>query len=134
MVEEAKFRCVLRKVEPSLIPNVYILHFDCENGIGIVMDIHREVKTVDEGDRVEITISKKIPPYEEGKDFLARGYVFAKKVSKESVREGDRQEEYEVYKLLISLWGFLVVLKSRDPSIHNLFDYMDEIYMHIKKL
>ncbi len=114
------FVCKVDDVARSYIPNIFILTLSCDKAT-IKMDIHREVNIVDRGDNVEITISKTLPPYEDGKDFVARGYVITK-------REHDG-----AYKLLISLWGFLVIVETKDKSIVDTFSHMDEIFFKMSK-
>jgi len=80
---------------------------------------------VDRGDSTEINICKRLPVYEEGKDFLARGYV----VTKRELTNGKYR-----YKILISLWGFLTVLETNDSSIYSELNYMDEVYFHMKRI
>ncbi len=113
---------IVEELEKSKLPNVYIAHIKCSDGSKITLDIHKKVMIFDRGDRLKITIATHMPKYEEGRDFLARGYVFNKKTS-DSVK-----------KLLISLWGFLVVIETQNEEIYNKFDYMDEVYFHIKNL
>jgi len=117
-----KLEGIVRNLERSRIPNIYIATIDCGDNTKIIMDVHRRVKIFDIGDKLSITISTSIPQYEEGKDFLARGYVYSKKTI------GD------IKKLLISLWGFLVVIETKKDEIYNKFNYMDEIYLHIKNI
>ncbi|HIP57421.1 MAG TPA: hypothetical protein EYH02_05075 [Ignisphaera aggregans] len=119
-----KLRCKVVDVTRSYIPNIYILDLDCDRAY-IKMDMHRLVMIVDKGDSTEINICKSLPVYEEGKDFLARGYV----ITKRELADGKHK-----YKVLISLWGFLIVLETNDPSIYSELNYMDEIYFHMKRI
>ena len=119
-----KLRCKVANVMRSYIPNIYILDLDCDRAY-IKMDIHRLVMIVDKEDNTEINICKSLPAYEEGKDFLARGYVVTKRELANS--------KYR-YKILISLWGFLVVLETNDSSIYSELNYMDKIYFHMKRI
>ncbi len=116
-------KCKVNDVTRSYIPNIFILDLNCDKA-HIKMDMHKLVMIVDKGDTAEVNICKSLPPYEEGKDFLARGYVVTKRESSNS--------KYQ-YKILISLWGFLVVLETNDSAIFSEFNYMDEIYFHMKR-
>ena len=113
--------CKITDMKPSYIPNIFILDLYCDKG-SIRMDLHKSVTIVQKGDEVKITISKTLPTYEEGKDFLAKGFVITK-----------REAENERFKILISLWGFLVVIETSDQEIVNNFNYMDEIFFLMKK-
>ena len=117
-----KLEGIVRNLERSRIPSIYIATIDCGNDTRIIMDIHKRVKVFDIGDRLSITISTSIPQYEKSKDFLARGYVYSKKVVDNTK------------KLLISLWGFLVIIETKKDVIYNMFNYMDEVYLHIRNL
>jgi len=124
MLMTVRLKCKVVGVTRSYIPNIYILDLDCDRAY-IKMDIHRLVMIVDEGDNTEINICKNLPVYEEGKDFLARGYVVTKREL--------ANDKYR-YKILISLWGFLIVLETNDASIYSELNYMDEVYFHMRRI
>ncbi|RLG76538.1 MAG: hypothetical protein DRO12_04335 [Thermoprotei archaeon] len=117
-----KLSCNVAEVQRSLVPNVSILTIDCSGGVSVKMDIHDEVNTVDKGDRILFTISKEVPKFEEGRDFVASGYVIKFK------EEGDRR------KMIVSLWGFVVIIESRNPDVFKEFRPMDKVYVKIAKL
>ncbi len=121
---------VVKRIERSLIPGVVIITIVCDD-ITVKMDLMRKLLVFDEGDKVSITISRERPNYEEGKDFVAWGYV----VSKKKTREVSNGNVRITSKLLISLWGYLVILESvkRDDFL-NSFSYMDKVYMKIRRL
>jgi DNA-directed RNA polymerase subunit G len=112
---------VVKSVDKSLIPHIYIITIENPD-IKTVFDIHKMLKIFDLNDKVKITISKNMPNFKEGVDLVIKGYVIAKKY------------EENIYKLLISLWGFLLVIESKLKSILDLFDYMDEVYFKLEVL
>ncbi len=116
-------KCKVNDITRSYIPNIFILDLSCDKA-HIKMDMHKLVMIINKGDAAEVNICKSLPAYEEGKDFLARGYVITKRESSNG--------EYR-YKILISLWGFLVVLETNDSAIFSELNYMDEIYFHMKQ-
>ena len=113
-------KCVLKEVKRSYIPNIYLWELECEN-VRIEMDIHRLVAPFRKGDEVEVEIANQLPNFVKGRDFAARGYVITKRV------------EDDNYKVLISLWGFLVVIITKDKNVYDEFQPMDEIFMVIRK-
>lgn len=110
---------VVKNVEKSLIPQVLIATVESPD-VKTTFDIHKMLKNFEVNDRVRITISKVRPNFKEGVDLVMKGYVVSKKAG-----EG-------VYKLIISLWGFLLIVESKSDAIYNLFDYMDEIYFKVE--
>jgi hypothetical protein len=112
---------VVKSVDKSLIPYIYVVTIESPD-IKTVFDIHKMLKIFDLNDKVKITISKSIPNFKEGVDLVIKGYVIAKKY------------EENINKLLISLWGFLLVIESKLKSILDLFDYMDEVYFKLEVL
>jgi hypothetical protein len=112
---------VVKSVDKSLIPHIYIITIENPD-IKTVFDIHKMLKIFDLNDKVKITISKSMPNFKEGVDLVIKGYVIAKKY------------EENINKLLISLWGFLLVIESKLKSILDLFDYMDEVYFKLEVL
>ncbi|NPA96741.1 MAG: hypothetical protein GXO32_03975 [Crenarchaeota archaeon] len=117
-----KVRCTLSEVEKSYIPSIYLWTLKCDEETEIRMDIHRLVAPFKKGDKVEVEISKEMPHFVKGQDFAARGYVITKRI------------EDNKYRVLISLWGFLVVIESSSRSVFDEFEPMDEIYMVIRKV
>jgi len=115
-----RLRCNIASVERSYIPNILIWELSCGD-VSIKMDIHKLIAIFRKGDNVEVTISKTLPDYRKGEDIVARGYVITKR------------DEGDLHKLLISLWGFLVVVSSRDPKIFEEFNPVDEVFMKISR-
>ncbi len=119
---------LVKSIEKSSIPTVVIIQIDCGD-VKIKMDLVRKLLVFDEGDKVKVVISKSRPDYREGEDFVAWGYVMSKKKERKVIN-GMRKD---IYKLLISLWGYLVVLESESDELLNAFNYMDKVYMKISK-
>ncbi len=113
------------KIEPSKIPRVSLITIDCGD-LKVKLDLVKELITFDEGDKVSVTISREKPDFTEGKDLVVWGYVMGKKkVPSEPSKE-------PVHKLLISLWGYLLVLES-SKNILDSFAVMDKVYMKISQ-
>lgn len=121
-----ELRGTVKSIEKSLIPGIVLINIEAGE-VKIRMDLARKLLVFDEGDKIAITISKVRPKYTEGKDFVAWGYVMSKK----KVRKA---EGNDIYKLLISLWGYLVILESPNDKILDPFTYMDKVYMKISKV
>jgi len=117
---DINLRCSVTGLSASRIPDIYIIDMSCGETT-IQMDIHRSVNIVKQGDNIEVLISKNIPVYVEGKDFVAHGYVLSKR---------DRDGGARIY---ISLWGFLVIVDTKDANIADFFNYMDKVYIKLSK-
>lgn len=109
----------VKSVEKSLIPQIFIVTVE-GSGVRTVFDIHKTLMNFGLNDKVRMTVSRSRPNFKEDVDLVMRGYVISKKV------------EEGIYKLLISLWGFLLIVESKNDSIFNAFDYMDEIYFKVE--
>ncbi len=90
-------------IRDSRISGVKIIELDGEE-LSITMDLHSELVTFREGEELEVVASRDLPSYKDGVDFCARGVVVSIKNS------GQRR-------IIISLWGYLVVIKPSDPSL-----------------
>jgi len=114
---------VIKKIERSVIPKVYILTIDCGDAV-IKLDLVKDVLLFNEGDKVDIVISRDLPQFREGVDLVIWGYVLSKKkaLSKEKPS-----------KLLISLWGYLVVIETMQDNIIDAFNYLDKVYFKMSK-
>jgi len=84
------------------IPRVKLVELRGDN-ISVTMDIHSELLVFSVGEELELVISREVPEYTEGRDFCARGVVV-------SLKDGGRP------RVIISLWGYLVVLSAENPS------------------
>ncbi len=120
---------LVKSIERSIIPTVVIIQIDCGD-VKVKMDLVRKLLVFDEGDKVRIIVSRSKPDYQEGKDFVAWGYVMSKKKERR-VTNGTRKD---IYKLLISLWGYLVILESENNELLNVFNNMDKVYVKISKV
>ena len=114
---ELRKRVKVLSIADSRIPRVKIIELG-GNGLKVSMDLHSELLAFSEGEELEMIISKNIPAHKEGRDFCARGVVV-------SIRGGERVE-----KVIISLWGHLVILNLEDPSLLEGFELQptDQIY------
>ncbi|MEM4552919.1 MAG: DNA-directed RNA polymerase subunit G [Ignisphaera sp.] len=115
-----EFSCKVVDVADSYLPNVNILNIDCGTAI-IKMDIHRELNLARKGDLINIGIYKSLPPYVAGKDFLAHGYVITKK------------KDNNYTNIYISLWGYLVVIKTNEIRLNEYLNTMDKVYIKLWK-
>ncbi len=114
---------IVKKIEKSLIPKVYILSIDCDE-ISIKLDLVKDLLIFDEGDRVDVLISHEKPKFKEGQDLVIWGYVLSKKKTLSSEKPN---------KLLISLWGYLLVIETLRSDIIDAFDYLDKVYFKLSK-
>ncbi|MEM0027270.1 MAG: DNA-directed RNA polymerase subunit G [Ignisphaera sp.] len=111
--------CNIESVTDSRIPEIKIMEMLCDNNIRIKMDIHRRLNLFKPSEKVTFTISKNLPQYNEGKDFVAHGYIVAKR------NENGNTVMY------ISLWGFLVLITFSDKEVAKSFNVMDKVYIKI---
>ena len=96
-----KFNGKVISVEKELIPNIFLVKIVDENKEYIVeMDMHKDVFTLHEGDTVSVSITREIPSYRDGIDYVARGTVMSTKKSEDK------------YSYLISIGGLLFVVHS----------------------
>jgi len=117
----ATFECRVSNISKSRLPDIEIVDFICNNSTEIKMDIHRNINIVKVNDKVYIELSKELPKYVEGKDFVGHGYVVTK-----------RQLDNKI-NIYISLWGFLVILSTTNRDLDKSLNYMDKIYLKITK-
>ena len=114
-----ELQCNIEDISDSRIPDVKIMDMSCSGNVKIKMDIHRKVNLFSKGDKVTFLLSTSLPKYEEGKDFVAHGYVIAKRI------EDGKPVLY------ISLWGFLVIITlPKDVDLLHL-NVMDKVYVKI---
>jgi len=109
------------EVSKSLIPRVVIYSVDCGD-VRIRFDTLSDLLKLNVGDEVTITVGKEKPDYVRGEDYVAWGYVV-------SLRSRDK-----VGKVVISLWGYIVVLETTNAEILKLFNYMDRVYFKVSRL
>ncbi|MEL9940324.1 MAG: DNA-directed RNA polymerase subunit G [Ignisphaera sp.] len=111
--------CNIESITDSRIPEIKIMEMLCNNNIKIKMDMHRKLNLFKPSEKVTFVISKNLPQYNEGKDFVAHGYVVAKRSENENIV------------IYISLWGFLVLLTTSDEEVAKSFNVMDKVYIKI---
>ncbi|ABM80331.1 DNA-directed RNA polymerase subunit G [Hyperthermus butylicus] len=96
------FEGTVVSVEPELIPKLYVTRIKSNNGeYEVEMDTHSELIVFKEGDNVLVELSRSVPEYRDGVDFVGRGTVVSIK------RDG------ETYAALISMGGLLFIIRSR---------------------
>lgn len=110
------------EVTKSYIPNVMIYTVDCGD-IKVRFDAHSRLLRLKQGDSVAISISKELPPYNKGVDLVMWGYVI-------SVKNVDEQ----LFKIVLSLWGFIVIVESSKRELLSGFNVMDKVYFKVVKL
>lgn len=88
-------------VRSSRIPRIRLLELEGKE-FSVTMDMHEELVSFGKGDLLELVISTEKPEYREGVDLCARGVVV-----------GFKGEERRI---LISLWGYLAVLRPKRPA------------------
>ena len=109
------------EVSKSLIPRVVIYSVDCGD-VKVRFDTLSDLLKLNTGDEVAITVSKEKPDYVKGEDYVAWGYGV-------SLRSGDK-----VSKVVISLWGYIVILETGNTEVLKLFNYMDKVYFKVSRL
>jgi len=102
-----EFKGKVESIKPGEIPKILIANIiSNDNTYNIIMDVHEEVKTIDEGDNVEVIISKNLPEYKKGIDFVAKATAFLiKSIGKNAV------------KILLSIGGLQVQLIAPKDKI-----------------
>jgi hypothetical protein len=110
------------EVTRSYIPNVMIYTVDC-GGVKVRFDAHSRLLRLKPGDAVAISISKELPSYNKGVDFVMWGYVI-------SVKNDDEQSS----KIVLSLWGFIVIVEASKREFLSGFNVMDKVYFKVARL
>lgn len=96
------FKGTVVSVERELIPKMYIARIRSDDGAyEVEMDTHEDLIVFREGEAVEVVVSKSVPEYRDGVDFVGRGTVVSKR------KEGDNR-----YAVLISIGGLLFIVRS----------------------
>lgn len=115
-----EYEGIVKNIEKSLIPQVYIASIENPE-VKTLFDIHKSLMVFKLNDVVRVTISKVKPQYKDGVDLVMSGYVIGKK----SIGK-------ELYKVLISLWGYLLIIETKNEDVFKLFNYMDEVYFKLE--
>jgi len=118
----------ISKIERSKIPRVFIMTIDC-GSIKASVDLVKDLMIFKEGEPVELLLSRERPQYQEGKDLVLWGYVMSKK--KQLLKE---PQPRVIHKILVSLWGFLLIIESANEKVCNAFSIMDKVYLRIRSL
>jgi len=118
----------ISKIERSKIPKVFIITIDCGD-VKVNMDLVKDLMIFREGETVELTLSREKPQYQEGRDLVIWGYIMSKK--KQLLKE---PQPKMIHKLLVSLWGFLLVIETENEDLCNAFSIMDKVYLKIRTL
>jgi len=113
---------VVKSIENSKLPGVVLITIDLKDVI-VSFDILKELVSFREGDKVKISLSKTRPEFEEGKDIVMWGYVMSRKKVMEKGKELNR--------LLISLWGYLLIVESFRKELFKSFKVMDRLYFKL---
>jgi DNA-directed RNA polymerase subunit G len=114
--------CNIDSMKDSYIPEIKIVEMSCENNARVKMDVHRKVNIFNVRDKVLLIISKTMPQYNEGRDFVAHGYIISKRTENDNI---------VVY---ISLWGFLVILSLQNDEKIVGFNPTDKVYVKASRI
>ena len=111
---------VVKSIKKSLVPRVLIIDLEGSKS-SVTMDLHKDVFNVKEGEVLNLVIGKELPEYKDGIDFCARGVVAGHKIDENGAR------------VIISLWGFLVILTPKDQGVLENLIPTDQIYLCLRK-
>ncbi|MGC9010416.1 MAG: DNA-directed RNA polymerase subunit G [Sulfolobales archaeon] len=112
---------IVKNIRKSLVPKILIVDLEGSKS-SVTMDLHKEVFIVKEGETLNLVMGKELPQYKDGVDFCARGVVAG-------IKKDERGE-----RLIISLWGFLVILTPKDQSIIENLSPTDQIYFCLRRI
>jgi DNA-directed RNA polymerase subunit G len=94
---------IIENVRKQLIPKMYVATFvDKENNVIIEFDVHEDLVVYKPGQKVSVTISKSLPEYKEGEDYVVHATVAAIK------------KEENKFKYLLSAGGLLFVVTTEN--------------------
>ncbi|MEM4485209.1 MAG: DNA-directed RNA polymerase subunit G [Sulfolobales archaeon] len=110
----------VKGIKKSLVPKIFIV--DLEGSlVRVEMDLHQEIFEVKDGEELEFVLGSEKPEYRDGVDFCARGFI-----------AGIKRDE-KGFRVIASLWGFLVIIYPRDESISADLTPMKEIYLCLRR-
>lgn len=116
----------IKQIEKSKLPRIVIITAEF-NGLVARFDLHEELLNgLKVGDKVRLSLTREKPEFKEGVDIVLWGYVMSKKKAINEVKE-------TINKLLVSLWGYLLVLESKEDILQS-FSIMDRVYFKVSKL
>ncbi|MCX8208352.1 MAG: DNA-directed RNA polymerase subunit G [Sulfolobales archaeon] len=113
-------RCRVVEVAKSYIPEVVLYTVDCGD-VKMKFDIHSKLLKLKRDDEVTVSISRDAPEFRKGVDLLAWGYVM-------SLKRGESS-----YKMVLSLWGYVVVVETVRQEALSGFNFMDKVYFKVAK-
>ncbi len=117
MIKMYSFECKVEEIEKLRIPYVYRVHSRCKD-IVIVIEMHENITSIEKGEKIIIELTKDKNKCMENY-FCGKGYVV-------SVTEIENK-----YRIIISIGGFLVVLKELEKPLE--ISVLDELYIGISK-
>ena len=98
-----EFKGKVESVEPELIPKMFLARIRSLDGdYEVEMDLHKDLVLYEPGAEVEVTVSRSLPQYKDGEDFVGRGTVVTMR------EEGDKNA------VLISIGGLLFIIRSKE--------------------
>lgn len=96
-----EFKGRVESVEPELIPKMFLARIKSLDGnYEVEMDLHKDLVVYGPGTEVEVTVSRSLPKYKDGEDFVGRGTVVTMK------DEGGKKA------VLISIGGLLFIIRT----------------------
>ncbi len=108
------------EVVKSMIPGVTVYRVECGD-LRVRFDANNKLLRLEPGDEVTITVSGDPPPYRKGVDYVAWGYVL-------SLKRGDAS-----HKMVMSLWGYIVIVETERQELLSGFDFMDKVYFKVSR-
>jgi len=116
----------VKNVERSKLPHIVIITAELK-GLTVRFDLHEDLLNgLRVGDKVLVSLSREEPEFKKGSDIVLWGYILSKRRSFSETGEA-------INKLLVSLWGYLLILESRS-DIQDSFSLMEKVYFKISKL
>ena len=110
----------VESLEQERIPEILLATLVSDDGrIRVMMDWHKELFVLPEGARLRFRVTRDIPDYRDGVDFLGRATVVKVK------------EEEGKWRHLLSIGGLLVVIETGERLPLN---PLDKVYVHIQPL
>jgi len=98
------FRGVVKGLHRETIPKILLARIESDDGrYTVEMDMHRDLVVYPEGSRVEFVLSRELPEYRDGVDFVARATFV-------TVREAEGGAK----KYLFSIGGLLLILYTAE--------------------
>lgn len=115
---------MVESVEPLRIPSVDRVHCRCGETVLLDIELHERAYYLREGEKAIIKITKSKEECLEY-EFCGMGYVVSKK------KIGG---EGEYHRVVISIGGLLLVIKSSDKSLIEPLELVGKYYIGIKRV